>query len=135
MFHNANGNRYARQNGYLFRSPGEVHRNNPQCRIKYYLPVVVEWKIRLATTAIHCQEIIFLTKDQINCTITADLTQSCMVSPNAMSNSIIMHVSASPAPSLQMDAGTLSICPGDSVLFYAIPKNAGWYRYFLPVAD
>ncbi len=67
----------------------------------------------------------FSDKDQISCTITADATQSCMVSPNASSNSIIMNVSALPAPSVQIDASAAAICPGDSVLFAAIPKNAG----------
>ena len=67
----------------------------------------------------------FSDKDNISCAITADVTQSCMVSTNAGSNIIVMNVSASPAPSIQIDASPSSICPGDSVLFTATPKNAG----------
>ena len=67
----------------------------------------------------------FSDKDNISCRITADATLTCMVSPNAVSNIIIMNVSVSPAPSIQIDASSTAICPADSVVFTATPKNAG----------
>ncbi len=64
-------------------------------------------------------------KDMISCRITADPGQSCLAAPATTSNNIIINVSPSPAPSVQIDAVPPVICPGDSVLFTAIPKNAG----------
>ena len=66
-----------------------------------------------------------LDKDNISCRITADPNQSCLVTPNAISNNIVINVSPTPAPSVQIDASPPVICPGDSILFTATPKNAG----------
>ena len=63
--------------------------------------------------------------DNISCRITADPGQLCLAAPIALSNTMVIHVSATPAPTVQIDAAPPAICPGDSVLFTATPKNAG----------
>lgn len=66
---------------------------------------------------------ILINGDAVSCVMTSTL--SCVTSPSAASNAVIMNVSPSVTPTIVISASTNDICPGTPVIFMASITEGG----------
>ena len=63
--------------------------------------------------------------DVVSCLLIADPNQNCLLNDSAVSNTIIMQVSAAVSPTVTINSSGNLICPNDGVKFTASGQNAG----------
>ncbi|MBX2922033.1 MAG: gliding motility-associated C-terminal domain-containing protein [Chitinophagaceae bacterium] len=64
-------------------------------------------------------------KDEINCTVTIDPSNTCAPVSTAISNSIIINVSSAVSPSISIQSSKTAACAGESIEFRVSVANAG----------